>query len=381
MKTSHILMHVLAAASTYEAAGFITHATVPAITITRRSKSQLHLFEVAESLQLFYTTALVAGVGYTQRMAGREDFKKEMAEKIATGEMTPQQLVEEITIMAEEINASANAAVSAQMEVQKLLEETREIQRRLALPSSGESTLTEFNLNVMEEEVKVPVTLISETATEKTNTIPVPLFAVAQVDAVDPEMSMNNKSISAPVDIAYSGQVQVNGDIEKNSFQVIADTIVEEVDHLLEIDHDDTNVIADALLAAPPSIRNKSSESLNESDALELAQKAFASASETSALESQSEAYVIPEPPVAEPLIDLVKESIEIEALADEQPIKNVASDKTTKPDSPIRSSPLARLLCTELGVDLADVYPGSGLKGRVVADDVRQFAAAMQKG
>src|SRR6056300_1199276 len=53
----------------------------------------ISVVEVAASLQFFYTAALVAAVGYTQRMAGREDFKKEMAGKIATGEVTPEELV------------------------------------------------------------------------------------------------------------------------------------------------------------------------------------------------------------------------------------------------------------------------------------------------
>ena len=50
-------------------------------------------------------------------------------------------------------------------------------------------------------------------------------------------------------------------------------------------------------------------------------------------------------------------------------------SIRKKSPDEPIRSSPLARLLCQELNVELADCYPGSGLKGRVLADDVRNYA------
>ena len=48
--------------------------------------------EVISSLQFLYTAVLVAGVGYTQRMAGREDFKKEMARKISNGEITAEEV-------------------------------------------------------------------------------------------------------------------------------------------------------------------------------------------------------------------------------------------------------------------------------------------------
>ena len=306
-------------------------------------------------------------------MAGREDFKKDMAQKIAAGEMTPEKLVEEITVMAEEINASANVAVSAQMEVQKLLEETREIQQRLELPSAEESTLVE--LKMAAEEQKVPLNLVSEESAEKLEEIPMPMFAVEQVDTIEPDIVIDdNEQFEVPV-------LQVNVDSKQNPFQAIADEIVEEVDHPMEIDNDDANLIADALLATPPSMRNKPSDSLNESDALKLAQEALASVSELQIAEDGMDP-VPPSPPAVEPPIDLVRNSIDSEtgASAEKQPIKVDTADQTTKPDGPIRSSPLARLLCSELGVDLADVYPGSGLKGRVVADDVRRYAAAMQE-
>jgi len=66
--------------------------------------STLLSLDVSSSLQIFYTATLVAGVGYSQRMAGRQDFKREMATKIANGLITPEELVDEITVMAEEIN-------------------------------------------------------------------------------------------------------------------------------------------------------------------------------------------------------------------------------------------------------------------------------------
>lgn len=52
----------------------------------------LSLGDVAAGLQFLYTAVLVTGVGYTQRMAGREDFKKDMAMKIANGEITPEEV-------------------------------------------------------------------------------------------------------------------------------------------------------------------------------------------------------------------------------------------------------------------------------------------------
>jgi len=35
----------------------------------------------------------------------------------------------------------------------------------------------------------------------------------------------------------------------------------------------------------------------------------------------------------------------------------------------------LARVLCSDFGVELADVYPGTGLNGRIIAEDVRNYA------
>ena len=66
------------------------------------------------------------------------------------------QLVEEIRIMAEEINESANVAISAQLEVQKILEETKALvsslqqpqrtQQSLQLPSARDSSLTKSEM-------------------------------------------------------------------------------------------------------------------------------------------------------------------------------------------------------------------------------------------
>ena len=44
------------------------------------------------------------------------------------------QLVEEIRIMAEEINESANVAISTQLEVQKILEETKALVSSMQQP-------------------------------------------------------------------------------------------------------------------------------------------------------------------------------------------------------------------------------------------------------
>jgi len=32
-------------------------------------------------------------------------------------------------------------------------------------------------------------------------------------------------------------------------------------------------------------------------------------------------------------------------------------------------------VLCSDFGVELADVYPGTGLNGRIIAEDVRNYA------
>jgi len=105
-----------------------SHAAMASASALESSSMMLNsVVDVASSLQMFYTGIMVVGVGYTQRVAGRQDFKRDMAKKIASGEMTAEELVAEIQIMAEEINQSANTALNAQYEVQKLLEETKAI--------------------------------------------------------------------------------------------------------------------------------------------------------------------------------------------------------------------------------------------------------------
>jgi hypothetical protein len=326
-------------------------------------------------MDLLSTTALVVSVGYTQRIAGRQDFKKEMATKIARGEMTPQELVEEIVVMAEDIQRSAMEAKNAEMEVQRLLEETRAIERRWELPSAQESSLVEFQL--IEEEEKVSMTIVPEEVVEKTEALSIPIFAIAQ--DVSNEMNILDNELDTSLDEVLSDYEHVKSDNKRSSFQAIAEDIINGVGNIntITIDHDDTNLIADALLATPPTIREKHDSSLNELDALKLAQEALASASENAIVDSQTVdevAFVSPVPPSTEPPIDVVKSSMEIETSEIQQPITIDMNHSTGY----IRSSPLARLLCIELGVDLADVQ-GTGLKGRVIADDVKKYAAAMQ--
>ena len=361
---------LLLLATSEKSVAFLTYSPAPKPALL--NKSQLNLVEMAESLQIFYTTALVAGVGYTQRMAGREDFKKDMAAKIASGDITPQQLVEEITVMAEEINASADVAVSAQMEVQKLLEETMAMQQRFELPSAEESSLAQFEL--LEEPEKVPVPLIAEDTAKKEETLNLPTFAVSQT-ASNQDTMLLDYELDVTTVSSLQEHEKVNEEARKNPYETIADGIVDIVADAMEAEDavDDTNLIADALLAAPPSMRHKSTNNLNESDALKLAQEALASISETAPSSTfNDDEFITPAPPEIEPSMHLVKESFQIETTSTKD--KLLAADKP-KPEGPIRSSPLARLLCSELGVNLEDIYPGTGLKGRVIADDVREYA------
>eukprot|EP00984_Skeletonema_dohrnii_P010123 scaffold3931_cov142-Skeletonema_dohrnii-CCMP3373.AAC.11 len=70
-----------------------------------------------------------------------------------------------------------------------------------------------------------------------------------------------------------------------------------------------------------------------------------------------------PSPPAAEPPVKVPSS------------VKTTTKPKKVIPDGPIRSSPLARVLCSDFGVELADVYPGTGLNGRIIAEDVRNYA------
>jgi pyruvate/2-oxoglutarate dehydrogenase complex dihydrolipoamide acyltransferase (E2) component len=368
-------------------------------------------------------------VGYTQRLAGRNDFKEEMAQKISSGEMTPHQLVEEITLMAEEINMKTEVALSAAEEVERLLQETIEVARVLELPCGGEGSLSEFKLEekdmvaveVEREEAALPRFAVAHMKSETkqigdeldtANNVQVngraereeallPRFAVADANILTEESVKVNgsmereESITLPKfavtyassetnEINYESEVDsisdannyVNG-AKQHYYEEIADDIISH--GIDEIDHDDPEVIADALLAEPPSARVEAeSNELDEvEDALRLAQEALAFASEStqnSQIEEE-ETFMSPIPPSIEPPINLIKEGMKIEA-KEEQTIRIDTKSRHAKTEE-IRSSPLARLLCTELGVNLSDV-PGTGLKGRVVADDVRKFAAAM---
>ena len=91
---------------------------------------------------------------------------------------------------------------------------------------------------------------------------------------------------------------------------------------------------------------------------------------------TQEQSFASPAPPESPPPLALVMEGIEVEAPINPQPEIKVTMPKENL--GPVRSSPLARVLAGELGVKIEDVFPGSGLKGRVVADDVREYAATM---
>lgn len=316
-------------------------------------------------------------------MAGREDFKKEMAIKIARGEITPQQLAEEIQVLAEEINESASVALNAREEVQRLLEETRALQQKLELPSSDMISLAEFKLDsLVEEKVAVSNALSQNDETEEP--LRLPMFAIESNAAGDVSKSETNSheyELDTALNAVSTNFHFVNGANKKQYSEASAyDDTANEFEDLLEVGHDDADLIADALLAAPPSMRTDSNNTLNASDALRLAREALVSASKSIAANSE-ESFIIPVPPSVEPSIDHIREGIEIQDSLIELSTAITDIDHkeaTAEHNGPIRSSPLARLLCTELGVDLSDVYPGTGLKGRVVADDVRKYAAAM---
>jgi len=408
----------------------------------------LSLGDVAAGLQFLYTAVLVTGVGYTQRMAGREDFKKDMAMKIANGEITPEELVEEIRLMAEEINQSADVAYSAQMEVQKLLAETRAIATNtLQLPSAATSSLSKIDFETKaEEKVYIPA---FQAHFEEENEMS-PSVTVEREEAV-PYFFQT---------VEVEDTSDSNNEIETSlaeSTEPILPVAEKEHKDFMEIEAE-ADLIADALLAPPPSLRSKlvdtkavvdnvediergqrvngNSPSLESavtdlvgnsdskederkwleekresirrqaeairssfkstssggnldqdvSNAYKLAEEALANASMNGLMHSvegssavsevEEEMSKTPTPPDSPPPLALVMEHANAKSEVEE-----VAAPKQHAKSAamgPVRSSPLARVLAVEYGVRIEDIFPGTGLKGRVVADDVRKYVAEL---
>ncbi len=336
----------------------------------------ISVVEVAASLQFFYTAALVAGVGYTQRMAGREDFKKEMAGKIATGEVTPEELVDEITVMADEINNSKTFAVSAQLEVEKLLEETRAIQQKMQqLPGETLDALNIQKAALAVEEVapvkeKVLVTAggkeikVIEKVTEAAgdhkeknlpNTILDGFGVYSDIFELEGgEEEEKEWSVPIPVDLTAGTKVKVKSSLKADKELV-----------------DNANTPGNG---TEMGSKNELPSFSNDEARAEIKQRAEKFRAKIKSLESRIQdevsdeepATLEPTPPrLPVPPLQVVTDVVE----STKKPIREKSLDE------PIRSSPLARLLCQELNVELADCYPGSGLKGRVLADDVRNYA------
>jgi hypothetical protein len=351
--------------------------------------------DVAASLQFFYTAALVAGVGYSQRMAGRQDFKKEMATKIATGKITPEELVDEIVLMAEEINneisESKSFAEAAQMEVEKILEETRAIQQKLqqipdALNIEKAALAIEVEVPVkaapLQEKVlvtaggkEIPVKekVVTAGGNKEESTIPIGVMEgfgvyddVFEMEAVEEE----EKEWSVPV-VGHDDEIKINveADESEESTQDIDTTDkVEENDGIELVANDLPTNDTDRDERLSPSSVEESREAIRQqAEDFRARIKSMEARLSSDATTKQVEEKVTPDPkpspPASEPPVEVLSSAI------------NTIEQKRVVPDGPIRSSPLARLLCSELGVELADVYPGSGLKGRIIADDVRNYA------
>ena len=486
--------------------------------------STLLSLDVSSSLQIFYTATLVAGVGYSQRMAGRQDFKREMATKIANGLITPEELVDEITVMAEEINKeiseSKSLAEAAQMEVQNLLDEMRAMQEQLQqIPDA--LNIERAALAIVEEEAPV----VKATAQEKVlvaaggakekvsaggrnedSAIPsgiVEGFGVYD-DVFEMEEEVEGEEMEWSVPLAANHDDEItkaaiakeskestqNKDtadtVKDDGVELVADAlqtnatdrdeqiapalkaedvVVESVADALQsnfADRDDqiapalkaedvvVELVADAIktnvadrveqMAPSTNESTKASrkqvENLREStesirkqaeDFRARIKQMEARISSDTAGSKQAEAKVTPDPkpsPPAPPAIDVLSPSSTAKQAAtkvtsdpkpsppapsaiedriqpdttkqeeevpkpdpkpsppaSEPPVKVPSSVKTTTkpkkviPDGPIRSSPLARVLCSDFGVELADVYPGTGLNGRIIAEDVRSYA------
>ena len=456
--------------------------------------STLLSLDVSSSLQIFYTATLVAGVGYSQRMAGRQDFKREMATKIANGLITPEELVDEITVMAEEINKeiseSKSLAEAAQMEVQNLLDEMRAMQEQLQqIPDA--LNIERAALAIVEEEAptvkaatqeKVLVAAggakekVSAGGRNEDSAIPSGIvegfgvyddvFEMEEVEGEEMEWSVplaanHDDEITKGATAKETNESTQNKDtadaVKVDGVELVADALqtnatdrdeqiapalkAEDVVVELVTDAIKTNV-ADRVEQMAPSTNEstkasrKQVENLREStesirkqaeDFRARIKQMEARISSDTAGSKQAEAKVTPDPkpsPPAPPAIDVLSPSstarqAETKVTSDpklstpspsaiedriqpdttkqaeevvkpdpkpsppasEPPVKVPSSVKTTTkpkkviPDRPIRSSPLARVLCSDFGVELADVYPGTGLNGRIIAEDVRNYA------
>jgi len=482
--------------------------------------STLLSLDVSSSLQIFYTATLVAGVGYSQRMAGRQDFKREMATKIANGLITPEELVDEITVMAEEINKeiseSKSLAEAAQMEVQNLLDEMRAMQEQLQqIPDA--LNIERAALAIVEEEAptvkaatqeKVLVAAggakekVSAGGRNEDSAIPSGIvegfgvyddvFEMEEVEGEEMEWSVplaanHDDGITKAAIAKESKESTQNKDtadaVKDDGVELVADAlqtnatdrdeqiapalkaedvVVESVADALQsnvADRDDqiapalkaedvvVELVADAIKTnvadrveqiAPSSDDSTKASRKKVEESTEAIRKQAedfrarikqmeARISSDTAGSKQAEAKVTPDPkpsPPAPPAIDVLSPSSTAKQAAtkftpdpkpsppapsaiedriqpdttkqeeevpkpdpkpsppaSEPPVKVPSSVKTTTkpkkviPDGPIRSSPLARVLCSDFGVELADVYPGTGLNGRIIADDVRNYA------
>lgn len=451
-----------------------------AISPLESASTVLSLADVSSSLQIFYTAALVAGVGYSQRMAGRNDFKKDMATKIANGLITPEELVDEITLMAEEINndisESKSFAEAAQVEVQNLLEEMRAMQEKVQqIPDA--LNIEKAALAIEKEEPAVKATVqekvlvtaggggkekVTAGGRKEENAIPIgvvegfgvydDVFEMEEVEEEEKEWSVpvvhhdddeSNVSMQKKdtPDAEKSGAVELATDaLKTNEASAKAEESkvpTQEKDTADAVKKEAVGLVTDALKTngadrvetSAKAEESKESKPKKDTvaakakyvkkDAVELAADALEStesirkqAEDFRARIKQMEARISsdtakpaeakvtkvtsdPKPSPSAPAVedrirsDVAKQAKET-ALPDIKPspplsepsvqvlnsvAKSIEEPKKVIPDGPIRSSPLARLLCSDLGVELSDVYPGTGLNGRVIADDVRNYA------
>ena len=332
----------------------------------------------------------------TSFVHGREDFKKEMATKIATGEMTPEELVDEITLMAEEINNEINAsksfAESAQLEVQKLLEETRAIQQKLQqLPTETMDALNieKAALAVVEEEAppvmeKVLVTAgggkeitVKEKVAaggghKETN---LPNSVIENFGVYDDIFEMEG---GEEEEIEWSVPTTVDSSRNEDNSSMAADknkdpelNVVDKAD---TTDDDEIELVANALLAAVPSSRRKPDDiKIDATDDRERDGTSSRSTDEArDAIRQKAETFRAKIKSLEARIQDGDKEAVtSIEAGVKSVPpplstpplqviasVENTIEPKRMTPEGPIRSSPLARLLCAELNVELIDPVP-----------------------
>ena len=363
----------------------------------------LSLGDVASSLQIFYTAALVAGVGYSQRMAGRQDFKKEMATKIANGLITPEELVDEITLMAEEINndisKSKSLAEAAQEEVQNLLEEMKAMQEQLQqIPDALNIEKSALAIEKEEPTVKAAVQekvlvtaggnkeRVTAGGRNEESTIPIgvvegfgvydEVFEMEEVDEDEKEWSVpvanhddgtsksatadESKESTQKKDTAGASSVadalQTNDMANKRVSTSSTDDSTESIrkqaeDFRARIKQMEARISPDTVTLTPPASPDTATATPP------------ARSDTVSQAEETAKSNIKPSPPASEPPAKVLKS------------VENTTKPTKIVPDEPIRSSPLARLLCSDLGVELKDCYPGTGLNGRVIAEDVRNYA------